>query len=135
LGVHHWRCQIDHDDGGLRQPATRNRNHHRDRKIPKRGDHRQLTSPRVQCSYYPQDDQVSVTALATIGGKPQLIITSVYWMGISAAADSGFYTNADPATGTATATKGHWNGEVTYAASGNKLHIVGDATRGSSTAT
>jgi hypothetical protein len=94
-----------------------------------------LTSPRVQCSSYPQGDQVSVTALATIGGKPQLIITSVYWMGISAAVDSGFYTNTDSATGTATATKGHWNGDVTYGASGNKLHILGDATCGSSTAT
>jgi hypothetical protein len=92
----------------------------------------QLTSARVQCYSLQQGNSVGVTALAQVGGKPDLIIVSVYWMGITAANNAHFYINNDPSSGTATTTGGHWNGDVTEQATGAKLHISGEATCGSS---
>jgi hypothetical protein len=94
-----------------------------------------LTSARVDCGSYPQGKTVGVTALTHIGAKPVLIIVAVFWMGISVSSDGRYYTNTDTASGTVTGTMGHWNGEVTDAAAGAKLHVAGDATCGSSTAT
>lgn len=95
----------------------------------------QLTSARVDCTTYPQGNNADVTALTQVGGSPMLIIVGVYWGGITVSVDGHFYTNTDPASGTATSTGAHWSGDVSEQNSGGTLHVSGDATCGSSTKT
>ena len=95
----------------------------------------QLTSARVDCATYPQGKTADVTALTQVGGSSMLIIVGVTWAGITVAVDGRFYANTDPGTGTATSGGAHWSGDVTEQSSGATLHVSGDATCGSSTAT
>ena len=95
----------------------------------------QLTSARVDCATYPQGKTADVTALTQVGGSSMLIIVGVTWAGITVSVDGHFYANTDPGTGTATSAGAHWSGDVTEQSSGATLHVSGDATCGSSTAT
>ena len=94
-----------------------------------------VSSARVDCASYAQGLTADVTGLTTVGGKSVLVIVGVTWAGITVAVDGHFYTNSAFTTGTASATGGQWNGDVTDQSTGTTLHVAGDATCGSSTKT
>jgi hypothetical protein len=94
-----------------------------------------VSSARVDCASYTQGLSANVTGLTRVGGRTVLVIVGVTWAGITVSVDGHFYTNSAVTAGTASATGGHWNGDVTDQSIGTTLHVAGDATCGSSTKT